>query len=532
MPVGSKAFDIPGRILDVKVGTDGCLIRQEAQIPVRNVVSVQPIDRLLHRDAVEVLDKESVRNDSYPNPLGGQPSKHLRGADDWLQVSKEIPLRNRELMQLAVPARRLIDAPLGQVPGDRRRQGVWAHTEPLSGNWPKPFIKISASAVEIDSEHKGRSCCGWQSGAPFLLESSSRMPQSELFGSVFELERRCGASWPHIHTAFEAGLALHERLREITAGEPRDDAAIVVFGSVGRFEVTSGSDIDWTYLVDGQADAKHQAAAARVSAAIEALKKEPGAEGLFGNIVFSHNLVQYIGGETDTNANLTRRILLLLESRPIGRREAYDRVIKAVLERYLTNDRGWMHAKTPSKVPSFLHNDIARYWRTVTVDFAYKQWTRDNRGWALRNAKLRMSRKLTYAAGLLYCFSLAEGLWPDAATLGNGPARKLKAIERLFWLSDRTPLDLLADAFVRAEMPSHAETCFEAYDRFLAILQDEHRRERLKCLTVEAADDDEIFQEVRGIGHQFQGALTDFFIGPGESPTNPYPPLTRIYGVF
>ncbi len=47
-----------------------------------------------------------------------------------------------------------------------------------------------------------------------------------------------------------------------------EDAAVVVLGSAGRFEVTTGSDTDWTCLVDGQAKPKHQETAMAAGRAI------------------------------------------------------------------------------------------------------------------------------------------------------------------------------------------------------------------------------------------------------------------------
>jgi hypothetical protein len=269
------------------------------------------------------------------------------------------------------------------------------------------------------------------------------MSQTAPFDSVFRLETQLGASWPNLRTAFEATIAEHQQLNDSVGDVTREDTSIVVLGSAGRFEVTSGSDTDWTFLVDGQAQPEHRTAANRVA---EGIDKKSGREGIFGKLAFSHDLIHYIGGQDDTNANLTRRILLLLESKPIGERRAYDSVVRNVLERYLSGDHGWIRRRTRYCVPRFLHNDIARYWRTVTVDYAYKHWTRSGQGWALRSAKLRLSRKLTYAAGLLYAFELASA---EEHPPGPVPSSlKQEAIERLWEVTNGTPLDLLAALFL------------------------------------------------------------------------------------
>ena len=91
-------------------------------------------------------------------------------------------------------------------------------------------------------------------------------------------------------------------------------------GSLARDEFTSGSDIDWMLLIDGQADPKHHDLYRLVDSRVRQLAvKSPGEEGTFGTMVFSHNLIHEIGGEDDTNLNLTRRSSLLLESEMEGR---------------------------------------------------------------------------------------------------------------------------------------------------------------------------------------------------------------------
>jgi hypothetical protein len=67
---------------------------------------------------------------------------------------------------------------------------------------------------------------------------------------------------------------------------------------------------------------------------------------------------------------------LLLESAPVGRRDAFDRVLDSVLSRYILEDARFLQESAQFHVPRFLLNDFARYWRTMAVDFAYKRRTR------------------------------------------------------------------------------------------------------------------------------------------------------------
>lgn len=242
-------------------------------------------------------------------------------------------------------------------------------------------------------------------------------------------------------TLYQARVNAKERQSELdrllSENVPRyasEDTSLVVFGSLARGEWTSGSDLDWTYLIDGQANSDHLLIAQKIHRTLGENKDRfpaPGQTGTFGNMVFSHELIHQVGGQHDTNKNTTQRILLLLESVPIGNSsQAYERVIRGIVNRYLEEEedtRLLATAAGPYRVPRFLLNDVVRFWRTMAVDFASKQRDRGGEGWGLRNAKLRLSRKLIFASGLLVCFScrLDEVLNSEISTEKDGIRLKL-----------------------------------------------------------------------------------------------------------
>lgn len=313
--------------------------------------------------------------------------------------------------------------------------------------------------------------------------------------SLDQLQKRLGTELKAINAARTFSDKKREDLAMRLRGLDSGDTSIIVYGSLARGELTEGSDIDWTLLVDGFADPNHLDVAREIEKIVkESSAKEPGREGTFGTLTFSHELVQQIGGQEDTNRNSTRRILLLLESIVLGRSEAYERVITNVLRRYILEDTDFVRQAGPHHVPRFLLNDFARQWWTMAVDFAYKQRMRSGEGAAIRNLKLRMSRKMIYVSGLLTCFGCELGLGrtPIAECAGRE-----EGLETLRCVRDRlqSPLETLAGVLLGLEhLHATSRKIMGAYDGFLAMLSDRTSREHLERLDPTGFEASEVFQ--------------------------------------
>jgi hypothetical protein len=265
--------------------------------------------------------------------------------------------------------------------------------------------------------------------------------------------------------------------------------------------------VDWTLLVDGIANPKHLDVARETEGFLKSLgAREPGRAGIFGSLAFSHEIIHQIGGEDDTNSNTTKRILLVLESRPVGRRDAFDRVLNSVLSRYVAEDARFLQPSARFHVPRFLLNDFARYWRTMAVDFAHKRRTRAGQGAAIRNLKLRMSRKLIFVSGLLACFSGHILLTaPELSALihaGHAPDEFVRHLRRVF---SKTPLEIVASMINNHKhLRPIGIRLFSAYELFIGALSDDEKRAHLESLRADAEDDDGVYRELRHASHEFR----------------------------
>ena len=124
-------------------------------------------------------------------------------------------------------------------------------------------------------------------------------PLDSTNSSLAQLADRLGARWTQLVAASARTLQKKNERSRALAGLDSADTSIVAFGSLARNEFTQGSDIDWTLLIDGQAASEHLATANKVRDEIAKLEgKEPGGEGIFGKLSFSHEIIHKKPGQT------------------------------------------------------------------------------------------------------------------------------------------------------------------------------------------------------------------------------------------
>lgn len=297
---------------------------------------------------------------------------------------------------------------------------------------------------------------------------------------------------------------LRDRLEAVSCAP---DACIALFGSWGRRELTEHSDDDWAILIDGPRRDDARPFPSDVEGALGIEGRAPGSQGIFGASVSCDHLVERIGLDGDDNKNLTRRMLLLLESTAVANEAAHLACRTRVLDGYLDDSvKGF-------RPPRFLLNDVIRYWRTICVDFVGKEREGAGQKWALRNLKLGLSRKALFAGGLLPVLL----------------CHRLPAADTRSFLSDAfmaPSLDRIAWAFLQLDATDAGIRAVGAYDRFIGLLGNGDARAQLEQLSREQARESDVFLYGKRLAAEFQQGLLALLFETRLEP------LVREYGVF
>ncbi len=277
-------------------------------------------------------------------------------------------------------------------------------------------------------------------------------------------------------------------LADVVAGRA---LCVYATGSYGRLEAGTASDIDLFFLCDADLDdAFPFTVFVRLAAAIVEATEEMGfppftGDGQYLEVHYVQRMEDVLGSPEDDSINaFTARMLLLLESRPVFAPVVYQRLLERVVSFYFRDFADYPH----TFVPTFLTNDILRFWRTLTLNYEHKRLKlRRLEGDALRakkadsalkNYKLKISRLLT-------CFSMVAALAARSAPVTEADVLSLCAQtprQRLRSLADHGGLapDLVReleeryDAFLQAVQRPEAEVLaeFEDSERRKAALVD------------------------------------------------------------
>ncbi|MGN8248037.1 hypothetical protein [Pseudomonas sp. SMV7] len=272
---------------------------------------------------------------------------------------------------------------------------------------------------------------------------------------------------------------MHSTLAPLTACSP---LAVVSVGSYGRCEVSQVSDIDFFIVHDSSLPVQRLDQILRQVGDILRPVSHPGESDVakFGREALARyaDLSEHIGWKREGSSALTRRMLLLLEGRPLYGQAAFARWQHDLLRRYVPDDHGHGLAR-------FLLNDLIRYYRTLMANFEEKR--AEGKAWGVRNVKLLFSRKLLLAGGIV-AIAEAHGL--------PAPAK----VDRLRQLLALTPLQRLAT--LGADNP-HSDALFEDYAVFLELISSAENRRYLDRLAPEQAMADPLYRQLRKRGQAF-----------------------------
>lgn len=261
-------------------------------------------------------------------------------------------------------------------------------------------------------------------------------------------------------TSSEATLEeLRHRLESTAELKDVPQLAIYATGSYGRREASPHSDLDLFFVSEGpEVGNIHKTL---LDAALIRLTRELGlpefsGDGRWLQIHRVEEMIERLGTPRDDFENFfTARLLLLLESVPLCHNEAYEAILRRIVETYFRDFAG----HESDFRPVFLLNDLLRFWRTICLNYEsgrplgedqkIKMKTR------VKNLKLKFSRSFTCFSTVMHLVSEPGGTSPDmllevvarppaervqlaAEKLDKGGELASEALNRYSWFLDLT----------------------------------------------------------------------------------------------
>ncbi|MGE0485371.1 MAG: hypothetical protein AB7Q81_14610 [Gammaproteobacteria bacterium] len=263
---------------------------------------------------------------------------------------------------------------------------------------------------------------------------------------------------------------------------------VAAAGSLGRLEITARSDFDALFVARPAAE-PHRVAeeiAAVLDAAGACGLVPPKADGIYRDAITRAALLdrQAHGRLDEAPAVFGKRMQCLLDARPLYGKATFDALRLAVLDWYLGADVD----------AADLLNDLKRYLHGYAAWQHHKHSRSSTDSWALRQAKLRSVRLLTFA-GLLMLL---------------GASSRLPPAGRATWLAarlDATPLERIAEVMEEFD-PVAFQRLLADYEFCFARLADPTFRRRL----VAAGSDHAALAELTPVTTRLLHELTAFVL--------------------
>jgi predicted nucleotidyltransferase len=254
---------------------------------------------------------------------------------------------------------------------------------------------------------------------------------------------------------------LRKRISEIRELEHFPEITIYCAGSYARLEASEYSDIDLFFLYSATPNDIEEPKTSQIrffSKLIEIVEDmrfpKLSNDGEYLTLTHTSDLLNDLGSRDDDYKNFfTARMLLLLESQCIYKDEIYNDAIKRVIEAYFRDYPG----HEGSFRPTFLVNDIVRYWKTLCLNYENKRNKPTDNNEKLikqkvKNFKLKFSRMNT-------CFAMIAGLLCQESTIDQ---------ELIFNLVHKTPMERLDIAL--SFIPDVSELLDEMRDQYAWFL--------------------------------------------------------------
>lgn len=262
---------------------------------------------------------------------------------------------------------------------------------------------------------------------------------------------------------------------------------IVVVGSYGRGEASRDlSDFEWILVYNDRRVAREEAIALQSDItklfAVKLGRGHLSISKTFGEMAALSALMTNVGGQADTNQTLTYRMLTLAEGRSLTP-DAHANVLDGLARTY-----GDTHTSGHRLLS--LATDVARYWRTLRIDYKFKV-DETRKPWALRNLKLRSFRRFWYFSSAVHFVAFGPRVDP-------GGRMPLEAVARFVAGMGGNPTTRLLSAL--NEMGCHEtliERLLRPYDEIHRRLSEQAVRETLDRLQPDDMEGEPVFTELR-----------------------------------